>query len=328
MSQVGEGPLFRKLFTPNQSLEADHYMRGLKEYRLNPELDFIKVQKKVGLDSASCYAHSYFTHSKAMQKLHRLLELQSLEYSLDNKNYEILMILPDPRLGNEQKNIKLSQQVARLAVGCGFHEVRQVILNTMSAIEGARQIYSQVNKGNKRKVILVSMLHSSASVRLMLDQLSPIAASSIHAWVNISGLVFGSPHYFCSDKPKSFFNRQSESLRSFSSEQKYFLNNFNPGHVKCIHFLGIKVSEQMSVAQKRKYWALKPWGPNDGLVHFLSYQRLQDPVISAFGQDPHIDLETISSTFMRSLCSLVGILPKSANVDKWNYSAHTVEREV
>src|SRR5690606_37911022 len=113
-----------------------------------------------------------------------------------------------------------------------------------------------------------------------------------------------------------------------SSEQKYFLRSMNNPGIKTIHFLGIKVSDQMTVAQKRRYWSLKPWGPNDGLIHFVSYQRLRDPVVSVFGQDAHIDLESIAPTFMRSLCSLVNILPKSANVDKWNYSTHTIEREI
>lgn len=313
------GILLKRLFgQKNQNIESDSYMRALREYKKLSSQDFNNVQKRLGLDGATCFSHLYFSGTSYFKRFKKELELHSMEYSLDNNDHEIIIVVPDSRLGNELQNDRLVQQIIKHSIGSGFLEVTRVDLKSISAIDGARQLAKYLKERKKRrKVILASFSHSSASVRIMLDQLESDSLSKIKGWVNIAGLIFGSPLYFCSKKRSGIFGKNVELMRSYSSEQKYFLKPLRESSVKTVHFIGTKVSSQMGIVEKRRYGFLKPWGPNDGMIAFSSYQRLKAPVVSVMGQGHFIDLDSVEITFKRSLCSIVGLVPKGAALKKW-----------
>ena len=160
--------------------ESESYMRALREYKKLSQQDFINVQKRLGVDGASSFAHLYFDGAEPMQRFKKELELQDLEYSLENNQYEVIIVAPDNLFGYEYENDKLVTQMTRLSLGAGFHEVTRVNLKGASAIEGAGQLSVYLkNRTKKRKYILVSFSHSSASVRIMLDQMKPLEWKSL-----------------------------------------------------------------------------------------------------------------------------------------------------
>lgn len=261
------------------------------------------------MEGSYSYAQLYFAGTMAMKRFRRELELHHKEYNQLNNQYDIVIVEPPHqffRRGIVQKTIR---QYSILALSGGFGLVTTSNLNTDNAIEGGRKLFKLIEDKRKagRKVLLISFSYGSAFVRIMLDHMQSHDVGIIKGWLNLSGLIFGSPRFHCSDK-KSIFG-VSRALRSFSSEQRYFTTPFDPKGIKVVHGLGLNPLHNLSRADVKAREYLRAWGPNDGLIPFASYQKLTGPVLTVPGQGHIIDVANMASTFVRSLSSMVSTIP-------------------
>ncbi|MCB0377249.1 MAG: hypothetical protein KDD33_02035 [Bdellovibrionales bacterium] len=291
----------------DEILEPEVSLKGLQLFRQDPNLDFIKLARKQGLDVASAYAYRYF--GQFLDRFRREMELQTREYNPENAEVDILIVVPDSSLGFEVYFKKFTQDMARLAYGCGFTRVQQIELRSPSVVDSARQLSKvlQTHAEKERQSILISLSFASATARLALDNLNKEVLSSVRGWLNFSGLIFGSPRYFLR-KQENFFSRGPD-LRSYSSEQKYFLKPMSAHSLRSYHFLSMGTSHQLSIADQRRRQGLKAWGPNDGFVAFESYKRVLGSVIPIWGQGPFIHLDPVHGLISKALCSLVCPVP-------------------
>lgn len=262
------------------------------------------------MDGSYSYAQLYFAGTMAMKRFRRELELHDKEYNQLNAQYDVLVVEPPQPFFRSGVIDRAVRQYSILARSGGFGMVTPANLGTDNAIEGGRRLSKLIEEKRRagRKVILVSFSYGSAFVRVMLDHFENHDVNVIKGWLNLSGLIFGSPRFHCSDK-KSFFS-VSRALRSFSSEQRYFLNPFDPKGVKVVHALGLNPLHNLSRADIKAREYLRAWGPNDGLVPFAAYQKLTGPVMTVQGQNHIIDVSSMASTFVRSLSSMVSTIPQ------------------
>jgi hypothetical protein len=286
----------------------DLYFKALKSYKIDPKQNFNKVKSRIGIEAATLYAQLYFSNLSYFKRLKRELELHRQEINLLNSHCDVLIVTP-PRMTLQSHLInKLTKQCHALAVTAGFSFVQKAQLNSNNALEGARRLLRIIEEKKRlgRKVIIVSFSFGSAFVRIMLDNLED--KKNIKGWLNMSGLIFGSPRFHCSNK-KNIINPLSITLRSFSSEQKYFQPSMDHKGIKVIHLLGLKPYQSLSYSERRLREQLKPWGPNDGLIPYEYYQHLQQPIMALPNQGHLIDLSQMGSTYVNLLSTLVSTLP-------------------
>lgn len=302
--------MFRNLlFSKPKVVESDIYYQALKAYQIDPDQDFVRVKNRIGLECAYSYAQLYFAGTMGMKRFRRELELHNKEYNQLNSQYDIIVVEPPTHFLRKQLVQKTVRQYSILARSAGFGMVSPSHLDADNAIDGGRRLFKLIDEKRKngRKVILISFSYGSAFVRVMLDHMESHDVDTIKGWLNISGLIFGSPRFHCSDK-KSFFG-VSKALRSFSSEQRYFVAPFDPKGIKVVHALGFNAFQNLSRTEVRAREYLRAWGPNDGLIPFADYQKLTGPVLTAPGQNHLIDVSSMASTFVRSLSSMVSTIP-------------------
>ncbi len=305
------GFVLKNLFSQSIRRESpeNNYYKAIKAYKLNPQQDFSRLRSEIGLDAATEYAHLYFSHLKLNQKLRREIELHPYEYNQLNSSVDVMIIPPPHALITEEIFKKHIQPFSPLATSCGFAHVSLLEMKVDSVHEGARRLLKviQDKAKNQKKVLLISLSYGSAFVRLMLDHANETEKASVKGWMNLSGLIFGSPRFHCSDR--AFWTQKVSRLqRSFSSEQKYFLTPLSNLDVKTIHFLGLQIGQQQGANRKEREY-LKAWGPNDGLVPFYRYQNLTHPVFSFAGDGHWISISDHASFFAKTMSAMVSVLP-------------------
>jgi len=300
------GSLFK-----NKSLDySEAYYQAQRAYKIDPNQDFVRVKSRIGLTAAATYSQIYFSNQMRYKRFRRDLEIHQMHANALNGDYDVLVVLP-PRGSLAKGQIEvLLRQTMGLAISAGFDFVSQAQLNTDRVLHGAKRLHNLVLEKKKagRKLIIVSYSYGSAFVRVMLDNSRPEEVSHIKGWTNLSGMIFGSPLFHCSDKME-LFSSTTPSQRTFSSEQKYFLKKMNTHGIKTIHFLGMKNNESLNRAELRQRDRLRAWGPSDGYIPFASYQNLDQTVVPLFDQGHLIDLSSLSLTFVRALSSLVSTVP-------------------
>lgn len=302
--------MLKNLFYKPEAEETDNYYQALKAFKIDPNQDLNRVKSRIGLEASVSYAHLYFSNQKSFKRLRRELDLHQNEFNQLNSQYDVLIVLPPKALMNRKIGQKVLHQCSGLAVTAGFAYVSHAQLNSDNALEGARRLTRLVEEKRRqgRKLLLVSFSYGSAFVRIMLDNMEKESCDHIKGWLNLSGLIFGSPRFHCSDK-KRFYQRVSLAMRSFSSEQKYFQGPLDTKGIKTVHLLGLQSREAMNFSELKTREELKAWGPNDGLVPFAPYQKLNAPVMSLLNQGHHIDVGAIGSTYLRILSSMVSTIP-------------------
>ena len=220
---------------------ADAYYQARRSFQIDPNQDFISVKNRIGLVSATTYAQIYFSNLNRYKKFRRELDLHSQTMNAKNHDYDVLIIVP-PRGSVPQRVIQhMIRQTMGLSTSAGFSFVSTARLNTDRVLHGAKRLKNLILEKKKagRKLILVSHSFGSAFVRVMLDNSESHEVEHVKGWVNLSGLVFGSPLFNCSDK-KTLLNSTTPSQRTFSSEQKYFRGTPNIHQLKVVHFLSYR----------------------------------------------------------------------------------------
>lgn len=301
------------LFREKSFDDSQAYYRARRAYQNDPTQDFVRVKNRIGLAAAGVYAQIYFANQTRYKRFRRELDLHQSVTNHANKDFDVLIVAP-PR-GSLRADViqRFVRQSMGLATSAGFSYVSQAQLNTDRVLHGARRLYNLVREKKKagRQLLIVSHSFGSAFVRVMFDQVDKNERNHIKGWMNISGLIFGTPLFDCSDK-KSFFNKTSAWQRTFSCEQRYFHGQPQTQGVKTLHFLGMKNDQTLTRAELKQRQHLKAWGPNDGLLTYSPYQHLDQTVVPLFDQGHLVDLSQMSMTFVRSLSAMVSTLPQNS----------------
>ncbi len=302
--------MIREMLGSTSLNEAEDYFRALKSYQVDPAQDFQRVKGRIGLMASITYAQMFFTNQNTYKRLRRELDLHQRESNPLNQQFDVLIVLPPRGTLNKRALENFRKQSLGLSMSAGFAHVSHAQLNSDRVLHGAHRLLKLVaeKKSANRKLIIVSYSYGSAFVRAMLDQCQADEISHVKGWVNLSGLIFGSPLFDCSDK-RGLLSRTSAAQRTFSSEQRYFLRPLQTHHLKVVHFLGMKNSESLSRREYRERERLRAWGPNDGVVCFSRYQKLEQPVVPLGDQGHLLNLAYFSSTFVRTLSSIVSTIP-------------------
>ena len=180
--------------------------------------------------------------------------------------------------------------------------------------ENARILAAEINHPRYagRKIILASASSGGPVAALALGELlSPHDVKRVNAWVNIGGILQGSPvvdHYL--SWPKSWLGRivllfkgwGFDSIRSMSvaeSRQRFHRLNF-PENLLIVNYIGIPLSGDISKRAEHSYPILRKFGPNDGFTLITDEMAPNSITITEIGrdhffnEDPEIDLKTIA----------------------------------
>jgi hypothetical protein len=307
--------VLKSLFMKSDVAGPDTYYQAVKAFQRNPNMDFASVKRYHGMAVAYHYAQLYFTSQKSYGRFRREIDLHSDRgYNQLNNLFDVLVVPPPASLIKPYISQRLTKQAVSLAIGAGFGQSSQLQLESANALEGARRLLRvlQERHDKARPLLLVSYSFGSTFVRILLDQASSEDLRWVKGWVNVSGLVYGSPRYHCSDR---FFlsNPMTRDLRSFSCEQKYLQKSFDTHGIKTLHFLGLKSPSLMNFTEWRNCNYLRAWGPNDGLVPLSHYQKVSGPVVPIMNQTHLIDFGEMASLYVRSLSSMVSTLPMQSH---------------
>jgi hypothetical protein len=296
------------LFSSQELLASEAYYQARRSYEIDPNQDFVRVKSRIGLRASIIYAQMYFADQPRYKRFRRAIELHKFQRNQQNKNYDVLIVLPPRGLLPKEWTQAMLRQAMGLATSAGFAHISQAQLNTDRVLLGAKRLHQLIKEKNRqqRRVIVVSFSYGSAFARVLFDQSSPRDLQGIQGWVNLAGLIFGSPRYNCSNKVRLFFS-STPAQRTFSCEQQYFKTPMRRQNFQSLHFLGMQ--SQMSEAEWRMREKLRAWGPNDGVISFAPFQKLEQTVIPLPDQGPLINLDQMSMTFICSLSSLVSTLP-------------------
>lgn len=165
-----------------------------------------------------------------------------------------------------------------------------------------------------KKIIIVGASSAGPAIHLSLgEQLSKEQLQSVAAWVNIGGILQGSPlvDYFQKWPQRWLFNIvlwyegwDKDKLISMSvkASRKRFSRLSLSNNILVINYLGLSLSGQLSKYSKGKYPLLAPEGPNDGLTLLMDVIAPGSMTIIALGsdhffaEDPLIDVKTVALT--------------------------------
>ena len=285
------------------------YYQACQAYDKDPDQDFISIKNQWGLMASLLYAQMYFSNLESYKRFRRELALYPFSFREMNRkrrNYDMWLILSPTGLGDQKTNQRILRQIQGLAVSGGFSSVRQVVLPGDSVLSGAQHLRKlvQQQKSLGRKLILVSHSFGSAFVRVMLDNTSKDDLELVRGWLNLSGLIFGSPLFHCSDRSdrSTRFSSTPPLQASFSMEQKYFLGEPKTHHLEVLHFLGVSHEDEIlgPLALKNRE-RLKAWGPSDGTLCFEPFRKLGNMVVPLINQGHELDVSLFPMTFLASL---------------------------
>lgn len=126
-----------------------------------------------------------------------------------------------------------------------------------------------------RDLIVVSASKSAAEVGLALSQLGPAAAARVRGWLNVVGILRGSPLAdWAMSWPRRGLTTVSLATSGFGSDglasmttqrsRERFRRLSVPEHVIVVNYIGIPLSGTISDRAQRNYLRLRGHGPNDG----------------------------------------------------------------
>lgn len=161
-----------------------------------------------------------------------------------------------------------------------------------------------------KKIILAGASSAGPAIHLVLaERLSSSERAAIKAWLNLGGILQGSPLIDHADaKPwlldliAWYMGWDKEAIRSMAagpSRSRFARLNIGPG-ILVVNYLGVPMSGQLSRLSRDKYPILRPEGPNDGLTMLADVIAPGSLTIVALGsdhffaEDPAIDDKTVA----------------------------------
>jgi hypothetical protein len=155
-----------------------------------------------------------------------------------------------------------------------------------------------------RRLIIVSASKSGPEVALALTKLGPNETRHVAVWINTVGALQGSPVADEQLGPELEFivgkvdPAGRESITTARSRQRF--DSFRiPEHVLVLNYFGIPVSGSISFFARRGFFALRKYGPNDGLVLLPDMVIPRGITLAELGSDhflinEHLDVKSVA----------------------------------
>ncbi len=316
----------------------EHFLQG---DRTNPKLDMLIdeiyqahyrqasrgetlkfISDTFSVDFAAIFLADYFLKHDVNERFQRHIddERSKIKYYLgsenlhscaDYSNYHVLFVpgwffKSDPWTGADLARQR--RVVNRLGIDQSLVEIEEnATIEENAKIVAASIIrYGQAAK----KIILVSVSKASAEVALAVGQLlDSEQAQGVAAWINIGGLLRGTP---VADSVmrwpkrwlgKAYFLFKGWDFASVSSmttqrgrarwEQLRI-----PRHILIINYIGIPLSGDVTVLARDRYMKMRKHGPNDGLTFIVdaivpNSVTLAQVGLDHFFFDPEIEIKAM-----------------------------------
>ena len=185
---------------------------------------------------------------------------------------------------------------------------------TGSVIQSAEIIAQSILRHSKddRKIIVVGASAAGPSIHYTLGGLlNHQQLGSVVAWVNLGGILQGSPlvDYFQKWPQKLVMNMvllfwgwDNDEIMTMSAQQTRERTKTLelPPDMTVINYLGLSLTGDLSPLSIYKYPIIEDQGPNDGLTPLVDIIAPGSITLTAtrsdhyFGQDPEIDFKTIA----------------------------------
>jgi hypothetical protein len=202
----------------------------------------------------------------------------------------------------------------QLATAFGL-ENRLVALPPTGSVEGnAAVLADEIARyaATGKRIILVGASSAGPTIHLALGELlSRNEAGAIRAWLNLGGLLQGTPvvDYF-QGMPQAWlfdtvvwwngWDREAVASMGTGPSRKRFARLRIDAGILTINYLGVPLSGQLSRYSADTYPLLKSQGPNDGLTLLADAIAPGSLTLVAMGsdhffaEDPHIDAKTVA----------------------------------
>ena len=190
----------------------------------------------------------------------------------------------------------------KVGLPCHFVETQDDGAVEANADLVAAAIRARMQSG--RRLIVLSASKSSPEVALALTRLEPAETRHVAAWINVAGVLQGSPladeHLF---QELEFLVGEvdvagTESLTTLRGRRRF--DSFHvPEHVLVVNYLGIPLTGTISFWGRRGFNSLRKHGPNDG-VSLLSDMTIPGGVTLADLENDHfmrgkpLDITTVA----------------------------------
>lgn len=275
------------------------------------------ISKRFSVDFAALFwAHKLLTipDNKAVQDIFvREFKSVSSGNSQAHKKEYVILLVP----GLDYKNnghltgsdLKAQIEIMR-ANGLHVHFVEIQPLGTV--YENAKMVASAITENANRKILIGGPSSAGPAIHLALsNMISEDVADSVAAWVNLGGVLKGSPVIDWMDSgmtapiwktllwTKGWNPETFKSLRADVS-RKRAENLEIPDNIKVINYIGLSLSGNISKFAMDKYCIMRSQGPNDGLAMLPDMVAPNSLSIIAptsdhfFAEDPQIKEKTMA----------------------------------
>lgn len=282
-----------------------------------------RLSEKTSVDFASLYLakklledesnHIFYIKLKEqISKIESGMETNE-SYLISNSNSYICLFVPGWVYKSVPTNGADMAKAREIITKAGLENYLIEIEETGTVEENANYLAKEIIRYNhlNKNLILVSASSGSPVVLQAIGEfLQPSQLMNVIAWVNIGGILQGSP---VADAAVRWPNRwltkmhlffrgwrydSVESMTTAWSQNRFKRVNLPP-HIFYLNYIGIPLSGQVTTRAKNRYSDLRVHGPNDGFTLIIDEIIPDGVTIVEFGLDhyyldPKIDLKTVA----------------------------------
>jgi hypothetical protein len=241
-----------------------------------------RLSDEFSVDFAALYLADQITHApvnrrfriafdNAYNYIRKALPRGRVKLPASAADYEVLVVpiyLYKRLIGSGADLAAPRAALKKVGLPCQFVETQDDGAVEANADLVAAAIRARRQSG--RRLIVISASKSSPEVALALTRLGPAETRHVAAWINVAGVLQGSPladeHFF---QELEFLVGEvdvagKESLTTQRGRRRF--DSFHiPEHVLVINYLGVPVTGTISFWGRRGYYSLRKYGPNDGI---------------------------------------------------------------
>ena len=241
-----------------------------------------RLSDEFSVDFAALYLADQITHTAVNRRFRiafdnaynytrKALPQDRMKLPAAAADYEVLVVpiyLYKRLIGSGADLAAPRAALKKVGLTCHFVETQDDGAIEANADLVAAAIRARMQSG--RRLIVISASKSSPEVALALTRLEPVETRHVAAWINVAGVLQGSPladeHLF---QELEFLVGEvdvagKESLTILRGRRRF--DSFHvPEHVLVVNYLGIPVTGSVSFWGRKGFYALRKHGPNDGI---------------------------------------------------------------
>lgn len=314
-----DNSLAKLMLTNPQNSRVLNLFNSYQDKALNTET-LSEITKKYSTDVATFY---FLQKSYQNKKNKEAQDLYATYYenqntNTKNKKLEILkeyLVVFVPGLAYKQdtttgadfarqRKLLTSENIKNELIAIGEWDL---VNDNATLIADRLKVLSETNE----KIIVVSASKGGLETAIALGKiLKPEETKSVKAWINVGGILRGTPIADSYLKfPKSWFAQTMLWIKgkklnivedlSYENRKEHFNQLQFPEKIKIINFVGAPLATKISKEIKNRYCSMINLGPNDGLTPLADETIENSIVISEIGldhyfRDPDIDKKTLA----------------------------------